>query len=345
MVAAAGNSGEGGDMPMYPAALLQPLGSNGQGGPGLAVGAASLGGSRAPFSNYGSYISLAAPGDDVFGALSSAADASDWPRQALPGAAAGIYGYGSGTSFASPEVAGAAALVWAANPSLSAADVAAILKQSASGNGNWNQDLGYGNLDVASAVARAQGVAASLPSVSLSGARAGLRLALSWRSPGAVSYRLSVRRDGHAMRELLGPTTATSRVFALEPGHSYSFTVSATDRYGQVATSSPYTVALPYASVRLEVHSARAAGAKPSVRVWTVFSPADKGVPRAGRKLVLESYDGRGWRRLSTASTDRAGIAGWTISLRPGTYRVRVRYAGAADAAPATSRALPLSVP
>ena len=38
----------------------------------------------------------------------------------LPGSTAGIYGYASGTSFASPEVAGAAALVWAANPVLTA---------------------------------------------------------------------------------------------------------------------------------------------------------------------------------------------------------------------------------
>jgi subtilisin family serine protease len=44
LVAAAGNSGQSGNQPSYPAALLQPLGSNGVGGIGLAVAASSLSG-------------------------------------------------------------------------------------------------------------------------------------------------------------------------------------------------------------------------------------------------------------------------------------------------------------
>jgi subtilisin family serine protease len=48
-------------------------------------------------------------------------------------------------------VAGAAALVWAANPGLSATQVAWILKTTASGNA-WNSQLGWGRLDVGAAV-------------------------------------------------------------------------------------------------------------------------------------------------------------------------------------------------
>ena len=81
---------------------------------------------------------------------------SSYPRTELPGALGGLYGYGSGTSFAAPQVAGAAALVWAANPQLRAAQVASILEQTASGRGSWNAELGYGVLDVAAAVAKAQ---------------------------------------------------------------------------------------------------------------------------------------------------------------------------------------------
>ena len=50
----------------------------------------------------------------------------------------------------------AAALVWAANPALSALGVAHVLEQTASGHGNWTPDLGYGDVDVAAAVARAR---------------------------------------------------------------------------------------------------------------------------------------------------------------------------------------------
>jgi len=152
IVAAAGNEHQEGNPVEYPAALLQPRGSRGRGGTGLAVGATEMNGSRAPFSNTGSYLSLAAPGSNVFAAVS--AD-SPWPRAELPWASPGYYGWASGTSFAAPEVAGAAALVWAANARLTARQVAAVLKQSAAGSG-WTPELGWGRLDAGAAVRLAQ---------------------------------------------------------------------------------------------------------------------------------------------------------------------------------------------
>jgi subtilisin family serine protease len=156
LVAAVGNGYQRGNEVEYPAALLQPVGSNGVGGRGLSVAASTRAGGRAAFSSTGTHVSLAAPGADVFSALSASSSPLRYPRTALPGALGGVYGYGSGTSFAAPQVAGAAALVWAANPQLRAAQVAAILEQTASGRGSWNAELGYGVLDVAAAVAKAQ---------------------------------------------------------------------------------------------------------------------------------------------------------------------------------------------
>lgn len=139
VVTAAGNDYGMGNPIEYPAALLQPVGSNGSGGTGLVVAAATQSGARASFSGSGSWISLAAPGLDIYGALRD-----------------GRYGLGSGTSFAAPQVAGAAALVWAADPALTARGVAQILEQSASNHGTWTPQLGYGVIDVAAAVNRAQ---------------------------------------------------------------------------------------------------------------------------------------------------------------------------------------------
>jgi subtilisin family serine protease len=155
VVAAAGNEFEDGNPVEYPAALLQPVGSNGRGGWGLSVGATRKSGARASFSNRGSWLSLAAPGENVFGAISSYTKARNWPRYTLPGSTQGLYGYSSGTSFAAPQVAGAAALVWAANPALTRDQVAWILKRTASGDGRWSKALGYGVLDVGRAVATA----------------------------------------------------------------------------------------------------------------------------------------------------------------------------------------------
>jgi subtilisin family serine protease len=159
VVAAAGNEHDEGNPVEYPAALLQPVGSRGHGGVGLVVGATTMDGERADFSNTGSYLSLAAPGSNVFAAES--AD-SDWPRADPPWSSPGYYGWASGTSFAAPEVAGAAALVWAVNPSLTARQVALVLKQSASGD-TWNPELGWGRLDVAAAVELAQATHGNAP--------------------------------------------------------------------------------------------------------------------------------------------------------------------------------------
>jgi subtilisin family serine protease len=144
VIAAAGNEHGLGDPVEYPAALVQPVGSNGAGGAGLVVAAAAANGRRASFSNVGSWISLAAPGVHVYGALLNRG-----------------YGYGSGTSFAAPQVAGAAALVWAADPALTARQVAQVLEQTARGHGAWTPELGFGVIDVATAVARAQALAAA----------------------------------------------------------------------------------------------------------------------------------------------------------------------------------------
>jgi subtilisin family serine protease len=145
VVAAAGNTYERGNGHDYPAALLRDR--------GLAVAASTAAGTRASFSSTGAHVALAAPGENVLAAVSSVAPDS-FARVPLDGA--GLYGLGSGTSFAAPQVAGAAALVWGANPKLRAADVARILKETASGGGVRNDELGYGVLDVAAAVAAAQ---------------------------------------------------------------------------------------------------------------------------------------------------------------------------------------------
>ena len=146
VVAAAGNTGDGGNVTSYPAALL--------GSRGLAVAASTPTGARASFSTAAPYVSLAAPGVHVLGATTAAAPTDTFARASL--GADGTYAYASGTSYSAPQVAGAAALVWAANPSLTRAGVIRVLEQTASGHGRWNRATGYGVLDVAAAVARAR---------------------------------------------------------------------------------------------------------------------------------------------------------------------------------------------
>jgi subtilisin family serine protease len=146
LVAAAGNSAEQGNPTVFPAALI--------GSSGLVVGASNPAGARASFSTTGSYVDVLAPGVNVLGALASGISSTFFTPVATPGAN-GAYGYGTGTSYASPEAAGAAALVWAANPSLDAAGVAATLEATAASQGTWTNNLAFGTIDVAAAVQRA----------------------------------------------------------------------------------------------------------------------------------------------------------------------------------------------
>jgi subtilisin family serine protease len=209
VVAAAGNEFEDGNPVEYPAALLQPVGSKGRGGWGLSVGATTKSGRRASFSNTGSWISLAAPGENVFGAISSYTKAHSWPRYALPGSSAGLYGYASGTSFSSPQVAGAAALVWAANPALTREQVAWILKRTASGDGRWTKGLGYGVLDVGRAVATAANRGEVVPPPR---AHAALRLIGPRRR---IAKRIRLRIAG-VLRSKLPAISPAGRRVALE---------------------------------------------------------------------------------------------------------------------------------
>jgi subtilisin family serine protease len=228
LVAAVGNEYEAGNPLEYPAALLQPPGSHGVGGVGLTVGASTQRGTRASFSNTGSHVSLAAPGEEVLGALSSFSLASYYPRFALPGSGSGLYGYASGTSFSAPQVAGAAALVWAAKPTATATEVAQILKQTASGRGAWNPALGFGVIDVAAAVSTAlgSGTPDALPSLR---ARAALRMKLLHaKTRVQISARLS------SLMPAISPARRLVRLQAKQGTHWRTIATAQTDASGNV---------------------------------------------------------------------------------------------------------------
>ncbi len=130
LVAAAGNDGDEGYF--YPASYAQVL----------SVGGSNVDDERWSGSNFNDKVSLLAPGESVFTTLIS-----------------NNYAVVSGTSFAAPQVAAAAALVRSKYPTLNALEVRALLMGtartvSAQSVANQTGKLGTGVLDVAAALSQ-----------------------------------------------------------------------------------------------------------------------------------------------------------------------------------------------
>ncbi len=123
VVASAGNDGT--STPSYPAAYPQVV----------AVGATNAAGQRATFSQYGSWVTVAAPGTAI---------TSTTPTAGSSFFVAG-YDHGDGTSFSAPLVAAEAALLKSLRPGVSATDIRTAIVRSAHGYAGLG--LGTGQVD------------------------------------------------------------------------------------------------------------------------------------------------------------------------------------------------------
>lgn len=112
----------------------------------ITVSATNSSDARASWSSYGSFVTIAAPGDGIWTTTRG-----------------GGYGSWWGTSFASPVTAGVVALMMAANSSLTASDVESLLYSTATDLGAAGKDIeyGWGRVNAAAAVAAAKSATSS----------------------------------------------------------------------------------------------------------------------------------------------------------------------------------------
>jgi subtilisin family serine protease len=158
------------------------------------------------------------------------------------------YAYLMGTSMATPQVAGLAALVADLNPSLSVHDRLKLIKQSAS-DPIWNENFGWGIIDAGAAISLARRIDRYPPSsraraskrVRLRGHRR-LKVRIRWSGSdhaghaglipsGIRSYDLYMRRGRGRYRRIRRASRRRSAVLNLGAG-TYRFYTRATDKSG-----------------------------------------------------------------------------------------------------------------
>ncbi|MCC9311398.1 type VII secretion-associated serine protease mycosin [Kitasatospora sp. RB6PN24] len=124
VVAASGNDGQ--EAPTYPAAYPTVL----------AVGASDRNNERAPFSQYGDFVKVAAPGVDMLSTVPGGGQCVD-----------------NGTSFAAPYVSGVAALLVGNHPDWTPAQIRARIEQTAQRTERGpDKYIGWGVVDPVRAV-------------------------------------------------------------------------------------------------------------------------------------------------------------------------------------------------
>jgi len=226
VVAAAGNSSS--STAQYPAAYSGVL----------SVGAVDASDQLATYSNYGSWVQVAAPG-------------TNWTTTR-----SGTYGTFAGTSSETPVVAGIAGLLASASPTSSGTAIVSAIEHSAAPVGSF---VNYGRVDAAAAVANLTGGGTPPPPPSgtppantaapvVSGtAQSGQTLtasAGSWSGTTPMTYAFQWQHcdsSGASCTAVAGATAQTYALTSADVGFTMRAAVTASNAYGAATISSAAT--------------------------------------------------------------------------------------------------------
>jgi subtilisin family serine protease len=231
VVAAAGNDGFDGTV-SYPGALDSTI----------AVAASDLVGERSYYSNAGVEIDLAGPGGDLTADLDGDGYSDGVLQETRYRGGWGYYFF-QGTSMATPHVAGAAALVRAAQPGLTVEELRDVLLDSAfdvHGDG-WDSETGHGILDVDAAMTLASTggsspdapSALSLDEVSIRDIGQGRRL-VTWQTSEPASTLLTFPNGNKRGDQTL--VTAHHTIASGKSGKTLTYTITSTTGTGKTAS-------------------------------------------------------------------------------------------------------------
>jgi hypothetical protein len=266
LVAAASNepNPDGGCPPLnlsfdciYPEEWLQPNGTGPNAGfdRGLVVTSANYDGTRSGFAEGSNRVSVAAFGSASNSIGGQQGILSSWPANPVDDDSSGgrttvngdsRFSYLVGTSMATPQVAGVAALMRAVKPNLANTRVVHLIKATASHCGSYGGNIGWGVIRADQAVAAALNRDVGAPSSRIKRARraqggVSLKIKRQDTSGGTACVKLpaaGVKKvivfasSGGGRYHRIGKTTKRALVFHGKSGRRYRFYSVAVDNAG-----------------------------------------------------------------------------------------------------------------
>jgi len=175
----------------------------------LSVIATDQNGAKASFSNYGVTADVSAPGVAILSTMPT-----------YPVTLTTTYGYSmnydalSGTSMATPMVAGVAGLVLSKNPNLTPSQVAGIIEASSGDGVSWNPNLAFGVVNAYKAVSSAasgySAPVANLVSPTGGATVSGLVTVLAAPTDNTTVHHVDIVQNGTRFMQVLTGASSTS---------------------------------------------------------------------------------------------------------------------------------------
>lgn len=264
----------------------------------ITVGAATISGVRADYSNFGTVVDIMAPGGDGQTDLNS-----DGQPDGILSLVGTSYDLRDGTSMAAPHVTGVVALLRSAKPTLTPTQLETILKSSADGRGRCSAGCGAGWLDALTALLLAGGevrpepfLTADVTQVFLAQGQqsASLRIANIGNAP--VSYSATIE-GAQAGLFSVSPTSGTLTEGFTDPVQSVA-TLTVTVARGAFTAGS--------ANLRITTSGTES---PQTLSVSLAFDDDPNRLPRLLNTIEVAAYDinddGTPGRKLAATTTSR----------------------------------------
>ncbi len=192
------------------ASTFSPANCNGV----ISVAASGRNGSKAYYSNYGATVDVAAPGGSMLSAQTDGivSTLNTGTKQAV----ADTYAFYQGTSMATPHVAGIAALMLSANPSMTPDQVESTLKSTTRAFPQTCTGCGTGIVDANAAVQAAMALASNPPVDPYATQKADLSINQTlWNSKKLLNYSYVLeQKTGTAASMILKITVRSGSVYS-----------------------------------------------------------------------------------------------------------------------------------